>query len=162
MELFNNKENDSLKFKINSEGIDVNKVEPRLVLITKENKNYLFLGEIHNDVCKFNIPRLELLNTGDEGKIKFEIISEDMYFSVWEDNFHIKTKANIKIEEMISQINKEEEKKKITIDAVFEGTEKKEQIVKEEQHIKHTRPSRKKEEPENTGIIDFNTFFKKH
>ena len=42
MELFNNKENEILKFKINSEGIDVNNIEPRLILITKENKNVEF------------------------------------------------------------------------------------------------------------------------
>ena len=42
MEFFNNKENENLKFKINSEGVDINKIEPRLILTTKENKNYLF------------------------------------------------------------------------------------------------------------------------
>jgi len=160
MELFNNKENDSLKFKINSEGIDVNKIEPRLILITKENKNYLFLGEIHNDVCKFNIPKLETLNTGDNGKIKFEIISEDMYFPVWEDEFQIKTKANIKIEEMISTINKkEEDSKKISVQAVLE-TEKK-PIKKENQPIKENKniPPPHKENREE--IRHFSEFFKK-
>lgn len=104
MELFNNKENEILKFKINSEGIDVNNVESRLLLVTKENKNLLFIGEIDKDICKFNIPELSLYEKGDHGKIKFEIISEDLYFPVWEDNFEIKSKASVKIEEMISEI----------------------------------------------------------
>lgn len=160
MEFFNNKENDSLKFKINSEGIDVNKVEPRLVLITKENKNYLFIGEIHNDICKFNIPKLETLNKGDEGKIKFEIISEDMYFPVWEDNFQIKTKANIKIEEMISNVNETEETKKVSFKAVLESDKKPEKVIEEKkEEIKETKkitPPPRKEE----SIKHFNDFFR--
>lgn len=165
MEFFNNKENDSLKFKINSEGIDVNKVEPRLVLITKENKNYLFLGEIHNDICRFDIPKLESLNKGDEGKIKFEIITEDMYFPVWEDKFQIKTKANIKIEEMISNVNETEENKKVSFKAVLEGTDKKPEKITEEkkeekkEEIKETKkitPPQRKEE----SIKHFNDYFR--
>ena len=104
MELFNNKENEILKFKINSEGINVNNVEARLVLVTKENKNVLLIGEIDNDICRFNIPELTLYEKGDNGKIKFEIISEDLYFPVWEDKFEIKTKASLKVEELISEI----------------------------------------------------------
>ena len=111
MELFNNKENDLLKFKINSEGININNIEPRLILTTKENKNYLLIGEIQNDVCKFNIPQLNLYEKGEHGKIKFEIISEDLYFPVWEDEFEIKSKASIKIEEMISEIQQNTIKK---------------------------------------------------
>ena len=106
MDFFNNKENEILKFKLNSEGIDVNNIETRLILTTKENKNVLFIGEVDKDVCKFNIPQLNLYEKGDHGKIKFEIISEDLYFPVWEDKFEIKSKASIKIEEMISEIQK--------------------------------------------------------
>jgi hypothetical protein len=65
----------------------------------------------------------ESANTDDEGRIKFEIISEDMYFTVWEDSFHIKSKATIKIEEMISQIKEEDIAKKITLNAVLESKE---------------------------------------
>ena len=106
MDLFNNKENDILKFKINSDGINVNDVEPRLILMTKENKNVLLIGKIENDICRFEIPKLTLYEKGDNGKIKFEIISEDLYFPVWQDSFEIKSKASIKIEEMVSEIQK--------------------------------------------------------
>jgi len=104
MELFNNKENDILKFKLNSEGIDINNIETRLVLTTKENKNFLLIGEVSNGICKFNIPQLTLFEKGSHGKIKFEIISEDLYFQVWQDEFEIKSKATISINEMISEI----------------------------------------------------------
>jgi len=104
MELFNNKENDILKFKLNSEGIDINNIETRLVLTTKENKNFLLIGEVDNGICKFNIPQLTLFEKGSHGKIKFEIISEDLYFPVWQDEFEIKSKASITINEMVSEI----------------------------------------------------------
>jgi len=111
MEFFNNKENDILKFKINSEGINVNSVEPRLILMTKENKNVLLIGKIEDGVCKFEIPELTIYEKGDHGKIKFEIISEDLYFPVWNDDFEIKTKASVKIEEMISEIQQSSKNK---------------------------------------------------
>ena len=104
MEFFSNKKNESLKFKINSEGIDVDVVEPRLVLVTKENKNYIFLGKISEGICEFKVPELEQYVRGNHGIIRFEIISEDLYFPVWEEKFEIKTKSSIKIEEMYSQI----------------------------------------------------------
>ena len=109
MELFNNKDNDYLKFKINSEGVNINNIEPRLILTTNENKNYLFIGILENGICKFDIPELQMYEKGDNGKIKFEIISEELYFPVWEDTFEIKTKSSIKIEEMVSE-KKEESK----------------------------------------------------
>ncbi len=111
MELFNNKENETLKFKINSDGIDVGNIEPRLILITKENKNVLLIGEIDKDICRFNIPQLNIYEKGEHGKIKFEIISEDLYFPVWQDDFEIKSKASIKIEEMIQEIQQSTHKK---------------------------------------------------
>jgi len=102
MELFNNKNNDSLKFKVNSEGIDVKNIEPRLILTTNENKNYLFIGKIKENICKFSIPKLKSYTKGDNGKMKFEIISEDLYFPVWEDTFEINTKATIQFESVIN------------------------------------------------------------
>lgn len=104
MEFFSNKKNETLKFKINSEGIDVNVVEPRLVLVTKENKNYIFLGKINEGVCEFKVPELEQYTKGNHGIVRFEIISEDLYFPVWEEKFEIKTKSTIKIDEAYTQI----------------------------------------------------------
>lgn len=163
MEFFNNKENDVLKFKINSEGIDVDKVEPRLILITKENKNYLFVGKVHGDICKFDIPKLESYEKGDEGKIKFEIISEDLYFPVWEDKFEIKTKASIKVDEVVESF-REEEPKKVSFKAILE-TEKKEPVKEKREPIKENKkvePQRKVEpQKEETPIKHFNDFFGK-
>ena len=35
------------------------------------------MGEIDKDICKFTIPELHLYEKGDNGKIKFEIISDE-------------------------------------------------------------------------------------
>jgi len=132
MEFFNNKENEILKFKINSEGIDVNNIETRLILTTKENKNVLLIGKIDKDICRFAIPELNLYEKGNSGKIKFEIISEDLYFPVWEDNFEIKSKATLKVEELIHEIQKTS-KPSITVSEAKIETNPKEikKIVKE-------------------------------
>jgi hypothetical protein len=163
MEFFNNKNNESLKFKINSEGIDLENIEPRLILITKENKNYLFIGKVNNGICKFDIPELENFKKGDTGLIKFEIISEDLYFPVWKDEFEIKTKVNIKVEEMISQIINEEPKKKIGVNAILEKNEtpiKKENTVKVEPK-KPEIENQKIEEKESIHIERFSDWTKK-
>lgn len=120
MEFFNNTSNESLKFKLNSEGININRIEPRLILTTSENKNYFFVGKVRNDVCEFDIPELSLYEKNDNGKIKFEIISDDLYFPVWNDEFKIVSKASIKIEEMFTTENKQSSKPKITTNPMFE------------------------------------------
>jgi hypothetical protein len=117
MVLYNNENNDTLKFKINSEGIDVNNIEPRLILTSNENKNYLFIGEIDGDICKFDLPKLENYKKDDNGKIRFEIIYEDMYFPVWEDKFDIVTKANIQFEGLVNDVEELKKEKKIKIGA---------------------------------------------
>ena len=57
IEFYNNNNNDKLNFKINIEGIDVYKIEPRSI-ITNEKANYLFFGKIKENVCTFEIPEL--------------------------------------------------------------------------------------------------------
>ena len=118
MEFYNNDKNDKLKFKINIEGIDINNIEPRLI-ITNENKNYLFFGKVNDSICTFDLPELSNYNKGDTGKIKFEIVSEDLYFPVWSDDFEIKTRASVKIEELYQEIQ-QPSKPKVAVNAILE------------------------------------------
>jgi len=120
MDFYNNMENESLKFKLNVNGIDTNNIETRLILKTTENRNYLFFGKISEDMCIFDLPKLELFEKNDNGNIKFEIVSDDLYFPVWEDNFHIKTKATITLEQMVTDIvDNDVVKPKITASAII-------------------------------------------
>lgn len=98
MDLFNNENNASLKFKLNSEGIDINSIECRSVFITNEKIDYMIKGNMDNQICVFDIPKMSLYENKGNGKIKFEIISDDRYFNVWEDEFEIKSKSTIKVE----------------------------------------------------------------
>jgi len=165
MEFFNNKENDTLKFKINSDGIDINKVESRLILTTKENKNYIFFGEVQNGICKFNVPELGLYEKGHQGKVRFEIISEDLYFPVWEDNFEIKSKASVKIEEMITEIQEASKPKPKISSEIIPNTavakpdlQKEKQILeKAKEEIKKVKEDKKPDKNDNKikGFGDF-------
>jgi len=107
MEFYNNETNDSLKFKINAEGIDVNSIQPRLVFIANENINYIIFGEIENDVCTFDIPQLKIYENENAGKLRFELVAEDSYYNVWEDEFSVRTKKSIKVNEMFGQALKQ-------------------------------------------------------
>jgi len=168
MELYNNNNNNSLKFKINSEGINIQDIEPRLILTTNENKNYLFIGKIiENDICEFNIPKLETYNKGDNGDIKFEIISEDLYFPVWKDKFEIITKASIQLESVENPIdNKNKHKKKnINIDAqpiIVDNNEPiKKHVIKENVASQMARKNKSKNLNTNIdNIKNFDSFFK--
>lgn len=133
MEFYNNQKNENLKFKINTEGVDINNIEPRLILKNEKN-NYIFFGKIEEDICIFNIPELNSYEKNDEGVIKFEIISEDLYFPVWKDNFNIKTKASITFEKIDNDVIKNE-KPKISIDAILEKPRE-----KTERKIDHNKP----------------------
>lgn len=139
MDFYSNKLNDSLKFKINSEGIDTNMIETRLILKTSENKNYLLFGKLNGNICKFDIPKLELYEKGDSGTIKFEIISEDLYFKVWEDNFDITTKATVQLESLVNENTEIEEKPKITASVSVEPL-----IEKKEEDLEDTHKQEKK------------------
>lgn len=163
MEFYNNKENSPLQFRINVEGINPNNIETRLILRTNENKNYLIFGKIEEDICIFDLPKLELYEKGDSGKLKFEIISEDdVYFPVWEDTFEINTKASITFEQLVTETKeKGKSKPKVTASPIIETKKEEKPIIKEN---KTTEPPvekkiGKKTKSEN-DIKDFNSFFK--
>ena len=106
MDFFNNKDNDILKFKINSTGVDTSTIETRLVLKSNENKNYVFFGTIIDETCSFEIPNLSLYENNTIGNVKFEIISGDMYFNVWSDQLNIKSKVESTLEKIEEEVNK--------------------------------------------------------
>lgn len=162
MEFYNNKQNDSLKFKINVQGINTDKVEARLVLKTSENLNQVFFGKISNDICTFDIPELKLYENKDKGTIKFEMISEDLYFSVWEDSFEIKTKASIKVDEVVyNKVEKEPSKPKVEVSQLIKETRKEPEIKQKTPIRPEIKQPTKINKSNPDELMDFNKFFNK-
>jgi len=138
MEFFNNKENDVLKFKINSTGIAASTIDARLIFLTSENKNYLIAGNITEDICEFKIPMLSLYEKDNLGKIVFEIISGDTYFKVWEESFKVKSKMSIIVENVISEEQKEVLNEPLKVTLIKEDKKddiKKEKVFKKEKKL---------------------------
>lgn len=117
MEFFNNKENDTLKFKINTEGVDVGAVDPRLIFVTNENTNYLVKGKFEGDTCIFNVPMLPEYDININGNVVFEIVSGDLYFKVWNEAFTVKTKPSVVLTD-INEVKKESNTPTITVNSI--------------------------------------------
>jgi hypothetical protein len=172
MEFFNNKVNNILKFKINSEGVDVNNMEPRLIFESDKNNNYIFYGKVTEGVCTFELPELKLYEKGDSGKVKFEIISDELYFPVWKEEFEIKSQVNITLEKLVDEVQKQD-KPKITTEYVKEEVRKEPKkeyaniptskpknsvVIKEEKEIKEESKIEKQAKTDKSGIRKFNDF----
>lgn len=170
MDFFNNKPNDSLKFQIHTEGANLNDIEARLIFTTKTNKNYLLFGKIQEDKCIFEIPELKTYEQGEQGNIKFEIITDNLYFPVWEESFEIKTKVNITLEKLISNTQSENQtiqdkiKPKISVSLPLSETKKPEpkipEFLKENKSEVDVKKSINKDESKDT-IKNFDSFFGK-
>lgn len=99
-------------------GANINDSFARLIL-ESDKWNLTFNGTIDNN-GKVTIPIDKLkgvLNEGDQGNMKLEIVAEDTYFMPWEDDFTVKTNRKVTVE-VKSQSNTplvEESKPKVTL-----------------------------------------------
>ena len=93
--------------KIELTGASIKNSFARLVLESSE-WNLTFEGKIDsNGNVKVPIKKLKgVLNEGDKGNLKLEVIAEDVYFKPWEDNFEVSTSRKITVE-VKSQSEKE-------------------------------------------------------
>tara|TARA_R110000824_G_scaffold13257_1_gene57732 strand:+ start:505 stop:969 length:465 start_codon:yes stop_codon:yes gene_type:complete len=67
------------------------------VIVEGENLNVIFNGKITNDGnCRIEMPKLNMLKEG--GKMKLEVIADDMYFNPWNSDFELKKSKSIKVE----------------------------------------------------------------
>jgi hypothetical protein len=70
----------------------------RLVIESNSGMNLLFKGEIKNGTCRIPIKKLKgLLESTDTGKVRLEMIVEDMYFCPWESDFKVETHTDVKV-----------------------------------------------------------------
>lgn len=119
MDFYNNKKNDTLKFKLNAEGIDMRNMEARLIFRSKNSKNMLLVGTINEGYCIFDVPELNIYEKDEHGDVKFEVVASDgnndfVYFQPWKNTFNVKSQASMKVEEVIETIAKTKEKPSIS------------------------------------------------
>ena len=75
------------------------------IIIENTDYNILFNGQIDsNGKCKVPIKKLKgLLENGDTGNIKLEIIADDTFFIPWQDKFEIDAQKAVTVEVKNSQ-----------------------------------------------------------
>ena len=124
-------------FKI--EGIDSN-VKPKCRLVLEHSKyNILFEGTISGDKCSIPIKKLKyILESGDKGKLKLEIIADDVYFTPWESEFHAKTSKKLTVEVKSAQTNAKTVTVKPTASATIKNTvHNKIPVIKDKSQFMH-------------------------
>jgi len=80
-------------------GASVNNSFARLIL-ESDKWNLTFNGTINsNGKVIIPIDKLKgILNEGDRGKLKLEVVADDTYFVPWKDEFEIKTNKKVTVE----------------------------------------------------------------
>ncbi len=88
------------KFSCNVElkGASLNKSKAR-VIIESTDFSYVFNGTIDSKgKCEILIPKTKsFLSESTEGKMKLEIIADDVFFEPWSSDFIVKNAKNIKV-----------------------------------------------------------------
>lgn len=76
------------------EGAKPEETFARLV-IESDDWSLVFNGDIQNGKCIIPIRKLNILNEGQVGKIKLEVIAEGNLFVPWEDKFKVKLSKKV-------------------------------------------------------------------
>jgi hypothetical protein len=113
--LYTDKSED-FKCNIGVEGVSLNDTKARLVLESSK-LNLMFTGDIKSDgTCSIPISKLKgIFNEGDVGKLKLEVIADDVLFSPWESDFSIKTQRKVQVEVQQNDDTVIKENKKIHV-----------------------------------------------
>jgi hypothetical protein len=81
---------------IQLEGASISQAFAR-VIVEGDNLNLVFNGNITNEGnCRIEMPKLSMLKEG--GKMKLEVIADDMYFNPWNSDFELKKSKSVTVE----------------------------------------------------------------
>lgn len=107
---------EEFKCKIGVEGSKLSETIARLV-IESEDVNLLFEGKIDSKGnCTVPIKKMKnYLSEGSSGKMKLEVISEDTFFSPWEDEYSVKTNKKVTVEVTSSKETLKENRIKVEV-----------------------------------------------
>ncbi len=112
------------KFSCNIEvdGTSLSKSKARII-IECNDINYMFNGKIDDEGnCEITIPKTKnFLSENNSGKMRLEVIADDVYFEPWSSEFQVKAskKVNVVVAEQVEdvkpkikvEVNQEPEKK---------------------------------------------------
>jgi len=82
---------------IQLEGCSLNQASARLIIESEQN-SLIFNGEIDNmGACLIPVKKLKGL-VSEGGKMKLEVIADDMYFSPWESEYELLQSKQVTVE----------------------------------------------------------------
>ena len=84
--------NENFVCDIHIDGVNIDEVIPRLI-IESENVSLMFKGFIEDGKCKIPVDKLSILQEGQVGKIKLEVVADNTIFTPWEDTYRIHKKV---------------------------------------------------------------------
>jgi hypothetical protein len=103
------------KFSCNIEvdGTSLSKSKARII-IECNDINYMFNGKIDDEGnCEITIPKTKnFLSENNSGKMRLEVIADDVYFEPWSSDFIVKASKNVQV---IVKEQVEEEKTKLKV-----------------------------------------------
>jgi hypothetical protein len=127
------------------QGTSLSNSQARIILEANDTVSYLFRGKLYeNGVCEFDLPKLKnLLNEGDKGLLRLEIIADDVHFEPWNSQFNVVAdkKINVVVQEQIIA-----EKPKIVMNEIS-LTRIEDEPVKEEKKIEPIKEEKITPEP---------------
>jgi len=102
---------------IQVEGTSLEKSQARVILEINDEMAYLFKGKIFdNGVCEFELPKLKgILNEGDKGLLKLEVIADDVHFEPWNSEFVVGADKKVNV---VVQEQTESDKPKIVMNEI--------------------------------------------
>ena len=113
--------NEQFECKLNLTGASLKNSFVKM-LLESSTANLFFKGKIdENGKCNIDIKKLKgLLNENETGKMILEVIADDTYFKVWEDDFKVETEKKVTVEVFNRQTEKSvsSNKPKLTIESV--------------------------------------------
>lgn len=106
------------KFSCNIEvdGTSLSKSKARII-IESQDISYMFNGRIDNEGnCEIIIPKTKnFLSENNSGKMRLEVIADDVYFEPWSSDFVVKASKNVQV---LVKEQAEEEKTKLKVNVV--------------------------------------------
>jgi len=153
--LYNNKPNKRIKFRISIQGVEADKVHPRLIIEAPDKSGGIMInGTIEDSVCFFTIPTLVGFEKGETGIIYYEaIVEEDQYAKLWADQYKVDSKTEIKVVDTDYEEEEVVEKPKITIAQNFQPEfEEIEESPIEESKMEEINKEDKKAEGVNENV----------